>query len=166
MKPWKRAKAHDTITSEQSSRILPQKHNYSEQINIYFLHWATSFGVSSWHVPLSLNPWSAISVRMTVTVLVVFMPWWCFSSSSLLLVNADMLCSKSRTSRRSLTPPWSFQGMKSSTHFWQMRRGSREERGAGGVLTRTPLGPGLPCGPADPCNKEKIVVPFVTMTAH
>lgn len=47
-----------------------------------------------------------------------------------------------------------------------MRRGSREERGAGGVLTRTPLGPGLPCGPADPCNKEKIVVPFVTMTAH
>lgn len=47
-----------------------------------------------------------------------------------------------------------------------MKRGSREERGAGGVLTRTPLGPGLPCGPADPCNKEKTLVTFVTMTAH
>lgn len=32
-----------------------------------------------------------------------------------------------------------------------------QDRRSCGLLTRTPLGPGLPCGPADPCNKEKTV---------
>lgn len=37
MKPWKRAEAHYTKTSEPGSQILPQKHNYSEEIIRDFL---------------------------------------------------------------------------------------------------------------------------------
>lgn len=57
------------------------------------------------------------------------------------------------------TPPRSFQEMKVFNPLLTNEKGQKwEERGAGtGVLTRAPLGPGLPCGPADPCNKEKTV---------
>ena len=34
------------------------------------------------------------------------------------------------------------------------------------VLTRTPLGPGLPSGPAEPCNKGKTLVRRTHCTVH